>query len=59
MWNDEEAEEGVRTTYQYMTNLYDKTDSACQLAKENLKEAKRRQAQYYKRKTKHHQFTMR
>lgn len=45
-------------TYQYVTDLCNQIDSVHQLAKENLKEAKGKQALYYNCKMKLQLFTM-
>ena len=56
LWTDEETDEEVKTTYEYVTDLRNRLETVGRLARENLTIAQSRQAEYYDKKTKPRQF---
>ena len=52
LWANEETDEEVRTTYQYILELRERLESTCQLAHEELSKAQCKQRKYFNRKAK-------
>ncbi|KAK7110753.1 uncharacterized protein [Littorina saxatilis] len=52
IWTDESVSDEVKTTAEYVVNLRERIEETCLLARENLKKASVRSAQYYDRKAK-------
>ena len=57
LWTDEQAEEEVKTTYQYVVDLRNRLEDVGKLARENLEVARGRQREYYNAKTKERTFS--
>ena len=51
-WTEEEIDPQVRTTAEYVTDLRNRMEETCELAREHLQKAKVRQAAYFNRRTK-------
>ena len=49
-WTDEEAQEEVKTTAEYVTDLGNKLEEMCSLAKENLSKSASRYAEVFDRR---------
>ncbi|KAK3891254.1 hypothetical protein Pcinc_004851 [Petrolisthes cinctipes] len=52
LWDDEESDSVVKTTYSYVIDLAERLQQTCEIAKQELAKAKEIQKSYYDRKTK-------
>ncbi|KAK3878720.1 hypothetical protein Pcinc_016667 [Petrolisthes cinctipes] len=52
LWEDEESDPVVKTTYSYVIDLAERLQQTCEIAKQELAKAKEIQKSYYDRKTK-------
>ncbi|KAK3881579.1 hypothetical protein Pcinc_013961 [Petrolisthes cinctipes] len=52
LWDDEESDPVVKTTYSYVIDLAERLQQTCEIAKQELAKAKEVQKSYYDRKTK-------
>nr|XP_034316843.1 uncharacterized protein LOC117686229 isoform X2 [Crassostrea gigas] len=51
LWTKEIPDEDVKTTYQYVLDLRTRLEETCDIARQNLEKASKRQRKYYNRKT--------
>lgn len=51
LWTKEIPDEDVKTTYQYVLDLRTRLEETCDIARQNLEKASKRQHKYYNRKT--------
>ena len=57
LWEDEEVEEEVKTTYQYVVDLRNRLEDVGKLARQNLEVARGRQQKCYNRRAKERNFS--
>jgi transposase InsO family protein len=58
IWTEEEESEEVKTTAQYIVDLRNKMEETCQIARENLCQASKKQAKYFNRTARHRQLNV-
>ncbi|VDI38063.1 Hypothetical predicted protein [Mytilus galloprovincialis] len=51
LWTREITDPEVRSTYEYVINLRERLESTCELVKQNLEKASRKQSRIYNRKS--------
>lgn len=51
LWSKEISDPELRSTYEYVINLRDRLESTCELVRENLEHASRKQARVYNRRS--------
>lgn len=51
LWSKEISDPQLRSTYEYVINLRDRLESTCELVRENLEHASRKQASVYNRRS--------
>ncbi|XP_022095014.1 uncharacterized protein LOC110981615 [Acanthaster planci] len=56
IWSDEQVEEEVKTTYQFVVDLRERLQSTCEMAQEELAKASKRYRKYYNAKSSDRRF---
>ena len=57
LWTDEGASEEIKTTAEHVTELQNRIEETCRIARENLEKSTQRHAHYYNRHTKRRELT--
>ena len=58
LWTKEEHSDETRTTFQYVVDLRNRIEGTCEMARENLARASKKQAKYFNKKAKSRKFNV-